>query len=139
MTPLVIRLAGQPQGKARPRFARANGRAFTPAHTRAYEAALRYAAQEAMGDRSPMLGPLAVTVEAVMPIPASASKKFRAAALAGLERPTKKPDWDNFAKALDAFNEVVWRDDAQVVEGLVVKRYGEMPGLTITVASMEAA
>lgn len=139
MTPVVVRLAGQPQGKARPRFSRANGRAFTPAHTRAYEAALRYAAQEAMGERSPMLGPLAVTVEAVMPIPASASKKFRAAALAGTERPTKKPDWDNFAKALDAFNEVVWRDDAQVCEGRVVKRYGDMPGLTITVLALEAA
>ena len=56
---------------------------------------------------------------ALMGVPKSWSNKKRDAALAGTIRPTGKPDWDNFAKMLDAFNEIVWIDDAQIVEGSI--------------------
>jgi hypothetical protein len=55
MTPVVtIRLAGEPNGKGRPRISTRNGmvRAYTPEKTRNYSAALRMAAQVAMGGRS---------------------------------------------------------------------------------------
>lgn len=133
---IIIRLAGVPQGKGRPRFARASGRAFTPAATRSYEAALRYAAQEAMGNREPLAGPLDVTIYAGFPVPKSMPKRDQSRALSGELRPTKKPDADNLAKTCDALNEVVWRDDAQIVELRVRKCFDAAPCLTIFVRPM---
>lgn len=135
--PVVITLAGEPKGKGRPRFARATGRAFTPAATRSYEAALRYAAQEAMGDRFPIGDAVVVTVEARMPIPQSWSKKRRAEAAAGRLRATCKPDIDNLVKVIDALNEVVWVDDKQIVKAEVTKVYSDKPALVIQVFPLD--
>jgi Holliday junction resolvase RusA-like endonuclease len=131
--PVIIRLSGDPVGKGRPRFVRASGRAFTPAKTRSYEAALRYAAQEVMGERAPMEGPLRVLVVAAFPIPKSYSKGKRLDALSGSAHPTKRPDWENIAKTLDALNGVVWVDDVQIIDGRVLKTYASRPELTIEV------
>lgn len=130
---IVVELAGAPQGKGRPRFARATGRAYTPAATRSYEGALRLAAQEVMAGRAPLDGPIKVQVDARMPIPASWSKKKRAAALDGLVLPTGKPDADNLLKACDAFNEILFRDDRQIVDVTVRKRYSDRPALRVEV------
>lgn len=130
-----IELCGKPEGKGRPRFAR-SGHAFTPANTRTYEANLKYSAQEAMAGRPPIDGPVRVRVEALFPIPKSWSKKKQAEAMAGNVWPTCKPDWENVAKMLDAFNEVVWRDDAQVVEGVIRKVYSDRPALRVTVSAI---
>ncbi|MCC6776660.1 MAG: RusA family crossover junction endodeoxyribonuclease [Hyphomicrobiales bacterium] len=133
MPVVQIVLGGTPQGKGRPRFVRATGHAFTPAATRRYESALRYAAQQAMGTSTPLDGPLCVVVVAIFPIPASWSGKKRAEALSGSLWPTVTPDADNLLKVLDALNEIVWRDDKQVVDARVVKRYGERARLIIEV------
>lgn len=130
---IVIRLAGVPVGKGRPRFVRSTGRAFTPAATRSYESALRLAAQEAMGDRAPLDGALHVHVAAHFPVPASWPKKRQRAALDGELLPATKPDVDNLLKVLDALNEVVWRDDKQIVSAVIWKRYSDAPGLFIKV------
>lgn len=137
MTPIVIRLSGAPVAKGRPRFMRSTGHTYTPAKTRGYEAALRLAGQDAMGGRPPIEGPLAVVVTALLPIPASWSKKKRAAALSGDIHPLIAPDWDNYAKSTDALNEVVWRDDKQIVRGTVEKRYSAAPCLTVEVTALE--
>ena len=129
---IEIVLLGQPRGKERPRLTKA-GHVYTPEKTRNYEAALKYAAEQVMGDRPPLAGPLKVDIRAVMPISPSWPKKRQEAARAGLERPTKKPDWDNFGKVIDALNLVVWIDDGQVVDGSVSKFYGDKPGMWIKV------
>jgi Holliday junction resolvase RusA-like endonuclease len=90
-----------------------------------------------MRGRTPVTGPLALTVVAMLAIPKSWSKKKQAAALAGQERPTARPDWDNFGKVTDALNGIVWVDDAQVVEAMVIKRYAERPCLRIEVEEIE--
>jgi Holliday junction resolvase RusA-like endonuclease len=131
-----IEICGVPQGKGRPRFVRSSGIAFTPAHTRTYEANLKYAAQEAMAGQSPVEGPVRVKVEALFPIPASWSRRKQNEALAGALWPTKKPDADNILKMLDAFNEVVFRDDAQIVEATIRKVYSDRPALRVTVTSI---
>lgn len=133
MTEIVILLPGLPQGKGRPRFVRASGHAFTPARTRSYESLLQGAAIEAMSGQVPIEGPVSVSVSAYFPVPASWSKSKRAAALLGALRPTKKPDADNLLKILDSFNAVVWRDDAQVVEGSIAKHYSDQPRLEVRV------
>jgi hypothetical protein len=38
--------------------------------------------------------------------------------------PTCRPDWDNFAKSIcDALNGMFWKDDSQIVDCRVSKRY----------------
>jgi Holliday junction resolvase RusA-like endonuclease len=133
MTAVTIRLAGEPEGKGRPRFDGRSGRAYTPASTRSYEAALRLAAQAEMAGRPLMTGALEVLIVAAFPIPKSFSKAKRTHALVGALRPTKKPDADNLLKSIDALNGVVWEDDAQVTDATVKKIYAERPELTIKV------
>lgn len=131
---IVIELAGEPKGKGRPRFG--NGRTYTPQPTRNYEAALRFAAQAKMQGAALMEGPLRIEVLAAFSVPKSWSNKKQAAAHAGTVRPTGKPDIDNVLKTLDAFNSVVWRDDAQIVHATITKRYSDRPRLRIEVEQM---
>jgi Holliday junction resolvase RusA-like endonuclease len=130
---IVVELAGTPLGKGRPRFMRATGHAYTPEKTRNFESNLLLAAQDVMAGRPPIEGPLYVRVEAHFPIPQSWSKKKQAGALLGTLRPTTRPDWENIAKMLDAFNKIVWIDDAQVVDGIIIKRYSDRPRLRVEV------
>lgn len=132
-----IVLSGPPMGKERVRFSRATGRAFTPEKTVNYEGRLALAAQHVMDGRSLFTGSLSVEIVALMPIAASWPKKRQAAALAGTERPTKKPDLDNVAKLLDGLNLIVWADDAQIVELHVAKFYSAQPSLTVRVQPLE--
>ncbi|MNP83694.1 Endodeoxyribonuclease RusA [compost metagenome] len=68
------------------------------------------------------------------------SKKRKAMAIAGELFPTKKPDMDNVIKAIyDGLNGVVWKDDVQVVDAFVRKRYGEVPGVHVRIVPLEAA
>ena len=132
---IVVELAGTPLGKGRPRFQRATGRAYTPEKTRNFETNLKLAAQDVMAGRPPLEGPLFVHVYAHLPIPQSWSAKKRNLAMSGITRPTTRPDWENLAKMLDAFNQVVWVDDAQIVEGVIIKRYSDLPRLRVEVTA----
>lgn len=113
------------------------GHAYTPERTVNYESRLALAAQQAMAGRALLDGPLEVHVSAFMPVAESKPKKWRAAALAGEIRPTKKPDWDNFGKILDALNLVVWVDDSQIVDGRVQKFYSDQPRMEIIVRPLQ--
>lgn len=137
MTPITIRLAGVPVGKGRARFVRSTGHAFTPQKTRNYESALRIAGGEAMVGRAPLEGPLSVSVVAAFPVPTSWSLKKKQAARDGTVRPTGKPDADNLLKTLDALNQIVYRDDAQIVEATIRKVYSETPGLCVIVTAVD--
>ncbi|MGU3476426.1 RusA family crossover junction endodeoxyribonuclease [Methylobacterium sp. D48H] len=140
---VIIRLPGAPRGKGRHRaqLVHRGGVARIHSHpdqkTEAYESALRLAAGAAMRGRALLTGPLEVRIFATMPIPASWSKRKRLDAIERRLRPTTKPDWDNIAKVIDALNQVVWADDASVVDGLVRKFYGETPELVIQVTALE--
>jgi len=136
---IEIVVLGVPVAKGRPRFSKATGMVYTPAKTASFEAQLKYAAVQAMGDRPPLDGPLAVKITVKLPIAASWPKKRQAAALSGALRPTKKPDFDNYAKTVDALNMVVWQDDGQVVEATVSKWYSDKPGMWIKVSPLRAA
>lgn len=130
---IEIELAGVPVGKGRPRVRRSSGHLYTPEKTVRFEDRLSIEAQHAMDGRPPLTGPLEVEVEIRMPVPLSKPKAWREKALAGLIRPTKKPDWDNFAKTVDALNMIVWVDDAQIVDGRVRKIYHEAPAFVARV------
>ncbi|GBQ79513.1 Holliday junction resolvase RusA [Gluconacetobacter johannae DSM 13595] len=131
MTALTITIPGAAVGKGRPRFG--NGRTYTDSKTLNAEAWIRQCAIDQVGQ--PVLDcPLRVDMRIDVAVPASWSKKKRQAALDGSLRATGRPDVDNISKAaLDALNGIVWRDDAQVDELHIVRRYAEAPGICLTV------
>lgn len=131
--PVYIWLAGTVRGKGRPRFARATGRAYTPAQTVNYEAALRIAGQMAMNGRPLFDSAVRVSIVAQFAVPVSFSKTKRALALGNNLLPTVKPDFDNISKLVDALNGVVWGDDKQITDATFCKRYSDEPGLAIEV------
>lgn len=127
---------GEPHGWAR---ARANGqRFFTDRTTLSRKQAIAAWAIEA--GAKVREDALRVTVRAYFGAPKSASKKRIAAMLAGMEFPTKKPDGDNIAKIIgDALNGVAWRDDVQVVDWIIEKRWDVEPRMEIEIAPMRRA
>lgn len=133
-TAISLFIPGVPVGKGRPRMTR-SGFVYTPEKTRIYEDKVAFCGHEAMKGASPMEGPLRLEMLAVFPVPESWSKRKRNEAL--LERIFPgKPDIDNILKTLDGLNGVVWKDDSQVAQAVIRKRYGETPGLTVVVYSM---
>ena len=127
---VLVIVEGEPQGKGRPRAFRAGAgvRMFTPEKTRAYEELVATEARKAMAGRPPLVGPCQLELTMVFAVPASWSKAKRAAALAGEVVHTKKIDIDNGVKAIcDAFNAIVFADDAQVTDLVARKRFGENP------------
>lgn len=141
---IKIELPGEPRGKGRPRSRVAWTKddkpfvsVYTDAETRKYETALAWQAKAAMRGRPPLEGPLAVYVQAFFTIPKSWPMKKRDAALSGVVRPTGAPDWDNISKMLDALNDIVWRDDSQVVDARITKLYSERAVLSVEVRELE--
>lgn len=134
---IEIVLAGAPMGKQRVRV-RKDGHAYTPERTVTFEGRLAFAAQNVMGVRPLLDGPLIVDLSVLLPVPVSKPAKWKAAALAGEIRPTAKPDADNFAKMLDALNLIVWVDDAKIVRLTVDKFYSERPAFALRVRPADA-
>lgn len=106
---LKFLVPGEPQGKARPRFAR-RGRyvsTYTPKETQSYEALVRYYAANARAQKGlkPISAEMGLGINAYFKIPKSYSKKRKDRCLKGVKRPSKKPDSDNIAKiVLDGLN-----------------------------------
>jgi Holliday junction resolvase RusA-like endonuclease len=127
---IVFIVPGTPVGKGRPKFARRGNfvTTYTPEKTATYENLVKVKAEEAMQGRDMIVGPVAVEISLFVTPPASWSQKKRNAAFAGEIYPTSKPDIDNVIKGLfDACNEIVWKDDKQIVDLLVRKAYGVTP------------
>lgn len=136
MSALVFSLNGEVRGKGRPRTAVRAGfaRIYTDAATRKYEASIQKVAVAVMGNRSPLEGPLSVSLRLRLSPPASMSKRQRGRILAGEEAYFGRVDVDNAAKAaLDAMNGVCWGDDKQITRLFVMKIAAEIAGIDVRV------
>ena len=112
------------KGKARPRFARAGKRVYTPNDTIKAERDIRKAFLAAGGTQAPKGIEVTVHITTVRPLPKSRPKRIES------EPDVYKPDLDNIAKlVLDALNGVAWYDDTQVTE-LVVGKCERIRGVT---------
>lgn len=135
---VTIVIPGDAKGKQRPRFSTQNGRAFTPSATRTREGIIASLAMDAMADRPAFTSSVEMELTATLPVPKSWPKKRQAAALAGTERPAKKPDLDNIAKLVwDALNGIVYADDAQVVRLKATKVYGATAETVVTIRPLD--
>lgn len=129
---------GPPQGKARPRVVRRkDGRSvtYTPDKTVKYEGLVQHAyIVQSGGYRFDPDAPLSVLITAVFPVPKSESKKHQQEMLDGAILPIKKPDADNIAKVIcDALNGIAYADDSHIVSLMVIKEYGENPGVHVSI------
>ena len=138
---MTFSIPGAPQGKARPKVVRqgAFSRAYTPEKTVNYEALVKLSYQQAAGGLFLGAGvPVRVRIDAYYDTPKSESKKKLRNMLAGLLFPTKKPDWDNIGKIVcDALNGIAWKDDAQIVDGHVLKHYSEVPHTDVLIEEVQ--
>lgn len=70
-------------------------------------------------------GPVRVRINAVFTVPAKWPVEKKKLAIRNEILPEMKPDCDNIAKAiLDSLNGIAYKDDSQVAELTVVKRFG---------------
>ena len=131
---------GEPTGKGRPRVVNVGNRsmAFTPHKTVSYEnlVKLEYQAQSeghTFADKQ-----VRMNIRAYYGVPKSDSRNKRTAKLAGMIRPTKKPDIDNVYKIIaDALNGIAYNDDSQIVSANIEKLYAETPRVDITIEEVQ--
>ena len=134
---VAFTVIGEPLGKGRPTFSTRGGfmRAITPEKTVNYETLVKMEYQAQCDgyafSRSDALG---MKITAHKPIPKSTSKRKLLLMLERLIRPAKKPDWDNIGKVVcDALNKVAFYDDAQIVDGRVIKVYSDQPRVEVEI------
>lgn len=127
-------MIGDPVGKARPRMNTRTGRAYTPTNTKLYEYSLRQWFIREYPNFKPIESRVKVTIIAYFSVPKSTSKKKEAEMSNQNISPTKKPDIDNIIKiVLDAMNKFAFRDDTQVTELEIKKKYDKTPRIYIKI------
>lgn len=135
---------GEPAAWERARVGRAAGTNkvvhFTGPKTAGWEHTVGWMARNAMVGRQKLEGPLFAMLTFRLAVPVKFSGRMRERAYRGEVHPAVRPDIDNYSKAiLDACNEILWKDDGQVVGLLAVKAYWPEPGCLVEVVPMEAA
>lgn len=107
-----------------------------------WRSAVARAASDAMGDRPPVNGPVALDLAFVMRRPAShhvAGDRSRPLKANAPVWCTTRPDVGKLARAVeDSLSSVVYLDDAQVVDLHPTKPYGDTPGVRIVVRVLSA-
>ncbi len=121
-------------GKQRPRMNTYTGRAYTPNKTKNYEYLVRQLFVYKYPKFEPIVGRVKLSVIAYFELPKSISKQKEAEMLAGTISPTKKPDWDNIGKIIsDALNKFAFKDDAQIIEATIIKKYARTPKVLVRI------
>jgi len=129
---------GEPKAQGRPRAGIQNGkiRMRDPLESRNFKQYVRLVASQHAPSQL-LEGPLFLEVKVYKPLLKKFSKKKQAEAEQGLIRPMTKPDVDNYAKGiLDGLNNVIWKDDNQIVDLHVSKWYSEKPRIEVCVKEL---
>ena len=87
---------------------------------------------------TPLDGPIEMHLTFFLPIPKSESSRRKMQMLNGVILPTKKPDFDNLAYLVtNALKQLVYKDDSQVTDCIIRKRYSDRPRTVIKVIPIE--
>jgi Holliday junction resolvase RusA-like endonuclease len=138
-TSVSFSVPGAPQGKGRPRAARAGTglRVYTPAETVAYERQVAWLAMAALGPNVKLFGPVHLELNAYFAPPAGASKTDRELMLTGQLGHCRKIDLDNCCKViLDALNGIAFVDDSQVDRITARKGWSEKPRVDVRLSTI---
>lgn len=126
-----IAVPGKPVAFKRPRFNSRTKRVFNEGDYTIYKNNVRGHAARIVDQQ--LKGSVHAEIDIYVPIPASWSNKRKELARSGAERPTKKPDIDNFVKTcFDACNKVFYDDDDQIVSVTARKHYADEPRIEIS-------
>jgi Holliday junction resolvase RusA-like endonuclease len=139
---ITFEVPGEPMGKGRHRSFVDKGKGavvhVADRETDSYERTVKWIARQAMGRqgvRELLDGPLWMHVTAFMAAPKTLHKRLHAGEVIYA---TKKPDFDNVGKIIgDALNKVLYADDAQVVDGRVVKRFDMLPRVVVSIGRLD--
>ena len=119
----------EPVAKGRPRVSKWG--VYTPAKTRKFEKTVKdQALVQMLLKRLPVLTePLEVRLEIICTRPKKPTNPY-----------PSRSDLDNYGKAIcDALNEVVWKDDSQIVDLYMTKRWGESGVIIVKINPLESA
>lgn len=126
----------EPQQQERPR---ATGRGkfirmYDPPKTAKFKRELKQLAMLEMRGKSKFDSAISVKIKFFRRVQKSISNAECSRRLSGAHRPIVKPDLDNYIKGtLDALNDVIWTDDAIIVELNTSKWYSDNPRIEIEV------
>ena len=129
--PIYIEVPGNPISKKRPKFARVGKgvKTYNPSETD--EGRFLISVFTQVGEIEPIKGAIRLDLTFIMSRPKSHYGTGRNSNTLKKSAPKYhivKPDRDNLEKfAMDALNGYLWKDDCQVVQGKVDKKYHE-PG-----------
>ena len=137
ITTLQIVVTGKPVPWARAGLS--GKRHFTRARPGEWKSLAGFLARAEMGGHPPLAGCMGLKVWAYFPVPQYWPAWKKVLALTDRIRPSGTPDMDNLTKiAKDSLNQIVWIDDAQVVEEKAEKYYSENPRVEIVVYVLDA-
>jgi Holliday junction resolvase RusA-like endonuclease len=126
---------GEPVAKGRAKFCVRGGHAiaYTPKATREAEGDFRSQSLP-YRPKEIITGAIGLSIVVYKVIPKSFSKKKAVSAEAGEIMPITRPDFDNYAKLVcDSLNGVFWKDDGQITDCAIHKRYSKTPRIEIVV------
>jgi Holliday junction resolvase RusA-like endonuclease len=129
---MTFTVMGKPIAKGRPKFARRGNfvSTYTPEKTVTYENLVKLMYMQAGGTM--FEGEVAMKIEAFFELPKSAPKRVRE--IINIYPHTIKPDADNVAKSVaDALCGYAYKDDSQITSLLVLKNYGDVAKVVVTI------
>ena len=139
---IEFKVEGKAVPQPRPRVVRMrNGqtRAYNSEKSVVYKRIVKAAALSEMNRQQLTMTdrPLAMRLTFVFAPPKSYTKKKIEAVKSGELRYTKLPDADNLAKSvMDALNNVIYKDDSQIVELTVNKEYGNTDHVAVKITQL---
>lgn len=136
MTIVKFEIPGKPQAKQRARVTRWG--THTPEKTVNYEAHIKQCFMSAFPKFKPMTGALNVEILSLFTPPVSTSKRKVDQMLVDQIKYTKKPDVDNVAKIItDALNSIAYKDDAQINNLFIGKRYSDIDKVIVKITEVK--
>lgn len=134
---ISIDLHGEPVPQKRPRFSKKGQ--FVHIYDAQAKLKEGYKWQiRSQYNNEPIGGPVLIVITFFMPIPKSTSGIKKRQMLNGRIHHIKKPDIDNLQKFIfDCLNELVLRDDAQIVEVKAKKIYSTKPETKICIIPLD--
>lgn len=137
---MILTFNIEPQQQERPR-ATGRGRfirVYDPPKTAKFKRELKQLAMLEMQGRTKYEKAISVTIRFYRKVQKSVSKKEHVRRTEGHVRPIVKADLDNYIKStLDALNDVIWTDDAIIVELNASKWYADDPRIEIEVKELK--
>ena len=132
---LLFEIIGIPSVQKQTQFIRKTGIAYNPSKKDAEQL------QWQIRPYAP-IKPLECAIEMhlsfYLPIPKSTSRRLYTQMLNGVILPTKRPDFDNLAYLVtNALKELVYKDDSQVTDCIIRKRYSDRPRTVIKIIPIE--